>query len=200
MKAQEVFDQSDAAVTTKYYCELMKRGLMGQVAFGLFRAIKRSSRAKGYRRRRHTQNAYDAKSEALEYLDRACDSWVPGDKWGWKRDNATPGFSWVLYVDLAGGQVSFHARNPASGHRYHGEWDQKRESQPRIMAFCDYVMTFPVAGIFSSSLMPFGKHVGRKFKDVPENYWSWIAEKGILENWPALKEWIGGNQGACSSQ
>lgn len=62
-------------------------------------------------------------------------------RWGWKHDPKTPGYEWVLYVDLPSGQVSFHSAIRLSGPDYHGEYDGQKLSRQRILAFCDAVLT-----------------------------------------------------------
>jgi hypothetical protein len=62
-----------------------------------------------------------------------------GMLWGWKEDPRTPGFEWVLYVELPQGQVSFHAPDRGPGPDFKGEWDGLRASQDRIIGFCDMV-------------------------------------------------------------
>jgi hypothetical protein len=46
---------------------------------------------------------------------------------------------WVLYIDLLGGQCSFHSPERYKGPDYPGEWDGKRLSGERIIKFCQEV-------------------------------------------------------------
>jgi len=161
MTASGVFHQQNGEVTTAYYARLNQLGPAGQVAVALFRAQKRSSRAKDYRRGRYRRMAYDVKSwsidEACRLLEKHGDEL--GIRWGWKEDPTVlfgERASWVLYVDLpvdlislqypgelgAGpsGQVSFHSPHRGKGPDYLGAWDGQRASEARILAFCDAVV------------------------------------------------------------
>ena len=60
-------------------------------------------------------------------------------RWGWKRDPKTPGYEWVLYVDLPTGQCSFHSADRLNGPDYQGDWDGIGMSQERICRYCDMV-------------------------------------------------------------
>jgi hypothetical protein len=152
-RALEIFDTSDAVITRRYHAELESRGPLGVVAANLLRAQKASSRAKVYRggiagRGSFRGMAYDRKQQALDLL---CASLVllqhapalAGIRFGWKSDpntilNGRP--TWVLYVDLPEGQVSFHAPGRGLGPDYPGEWDGARDmSVGRILRFCDRV-------------------------------------------------------------
>src|SRR5205085_3292511 len=65
-----------------------------------------------------------------------------GIRWGWGHDPSTPGFEWVLYIDLPNcGQVSYHARGRKGGPDYGGEWDGQHLSAERIIQFCHAVTT-----------------------------------------------------------
>jgi hypothetical protein len=145
--AAEVYAGSDGDVTRAFYAELEKRGPLGVVALNLFRAQKCSARAKMYRRRAHKGEAYDRKNWSMGLLckelelywaSRRCSD--PVINYGWQQDPDTPGFEWVLYVDLPQGQVSFHAATLGAGPDYQGEWDGKHLSAERVVAFCDSVM------------------------------------------------------------
>ena len=147
MNAAQVYDGSDGSVTTTYYNDLRKFGPAGEVALNLFRAQKCSARAKKYRGGirgvgSYKGMAYDRKEYSLRQL---CSILAEhGEKlsiiWGWKPDpdvvfgNKT---SWVLYVDIPTGQVSFHNPKRLDGPRYEGDWDGERKSCERILAFCD---------------------------------------------------------------
>lgn len=54
--------------------------------------------------------------------------------------------SWVLYVDLPGGQVSFHSAERYAGSDYTGEWDGKHLSAERIIRFAQDVIDLSKAG------------------------------------------------------
>ena len=154
MKAIEVFAQSNGELTKRYYVELEKRGSLGLIAVNLFRAQKTSTRAKLYRGRRYKDAAYDTKTWSMQNLvkilaDRWPELWreniesgADRPTYGWKEDPETlfgERASWVLYVDLPQGQVSFHSPTRLDGPDYVGEWDGQRKSAERILAFCDSV-------------------------------------------------------------
>lgn len=149
MRAAEVMNQNDGEVTKKYYAKLSDFGPFGLVAVALFRASKRSARAKDYRRGKFRRAAYDVKTwsmgelcRLLEVHDRAL-----GIEWGWKQDHKTVlsgDSSWVLYVVLPDiGQASFHSPTRMEGPDFAGEWDGQRRSSERIMYFCDCVFGYP---------------------------------------------------------
>lgn len=146
MTAREVFYQQNGEVTKQYYATLAQRGPMGEIAVALFRAQKRSSRAKDYRRGKFRRAAYDVKAWSMGELCRLLElhGGSLGFTWGWKPDPEVvfgneP--SWVLYVDLpAGKQVSFHNPNRMNGPEYPGEWDGIRgASEHRVISFCTSV-------------------------------------------------------------
>lgn len=152
MKAEYVYAQSNGEVTTEYYKRLAAIGPIGVVAMNVFRAHKCSVRAKGYRKRSHKSNAYERKQYSLEQLSSVLSlhGTMLGITWGWKKD---PGVkfggteyeeghdSWVLYVDLPVGQVSYHSPTQLRQMQlYAGEWDgMKGASADRILKFCDDV-------------------------------------------------------------
>lgn len=153
MTAIEIFLQSNGEVTVKYYKTLTAIGPIGEVAMNVFRALKCSTRAKLYRRRSHTSDAYSRKQYSIEQLCQILDKHGDqlGIKFGWKQDpnvlfgggdyeDGKP--SWVLYVDLPTGQVSFHTRERYKiGPDYLGDWDGvQKASQGRVLQFCDNVM------------------------------------------------------------
>lgn len=146
MKAAEVFAQNDGDVTKRYYADLAERGVIGQIAVALFRAQKRSSRAKDYRRGKYRRAAYDVKQWSITELCRllAQHDAEFGIVWGWKADpNVVFGDqpSFVLYVELPMlGQCSFHSPTRGAGPDYPGEWDGEKASEQRIVTFCDAVM------------------------------------------------------------
>ncbi len=144
MKAAEVFAQNNGEVTRAYYEVLNARGPAGQVAVALFRAQKRSTRAKKYRRGKWRHAAYDVKNWSLSEVCRLLKEHgaALSIRYGWKRDPNTPGFEQVLYVDLPNGhgQVSFHSAVRYEGPDYAGDWDGHRLSAERIIAYADAVM------------------------------------------------------------
>lgn len=164
MRAIEVFAGSDAEATKAYYATLLKRGPAGQVAVNLMRAQKCSSRAKLYRGGirgvgSFRSMAYDTKNWAMANLCQVLEK--HGQKlkitFGWKRDPLVvfgqhP--SWVLYIDLPQGQVSFHSPNRLSDHDYRGEWDKEHRSGERILVFCDSVHDHGLDGALQLPLFP----------------------------------------------
>lgn len=147
MTATEVFAGSDGEVTRAYYKQLEERGAIGLIAINLFRAQKCSTRAKVYRgglrgKGSFRSMAYDRKNYSISELCRILtEHGAARDiRWGWKEDVWTPGFEWVLYIDLPQGQVSFHSSTRGQGPIYPGDWDKQHLSRERIIAFCDNVM------------------------------------------------------------
>lgn len=148
MNAHDVFEGSDGALTRQYYAELEKRGPRGLVALNLFRAQKTSSRAKKYRGGirgvgRYKDMAYERKQWSMKLLSEILKEHgeALGIQWGWKTDPAADFHTWVMYIDIPQqGQVSFHSPTRGVGPEYPGNWDGKRESQPRILEFCDQVI------------------------------------------------------------
>jgi len=141
VRAVDVFHQKDGDVTKAFYAELATWGLRGELAVALFRAQKRSTAAKAYRRGRYRRAAYDVKNWSLSEICRLA-SRLGGVRWGWGRDESAPGFEWVLYLDLPQGQVSFHSATRLSGPDYPGKFDgQRGASEPRILMFCDAVLS-----------------------------------------------------------
>ena len=145
MLAESVMNQNDGDVTKSYYATMNTKGLPGQLAVALFRAQKRSMAAKRYRDRKFTRGAYDVKNWSLGEVCRILGMMnylkegMLGIPWGWKRDPKTPGYEWVLYVELPTGQCSFHSADRLSGPDFTGKWDGQGMSAPRICAFCDSV-------------------------------------------------------------
>ncbi|HLJ26587.1 MAG TPA: hypothetical protein VKY85_07740 [Candidatus Angelobacter sp.] len=150
MNAESIYQGSNGEATAAFYEALRQKGMLGVVAEHLFRAGKCSERAKQYRggirgQGSYRQMAYDKKNWALRELDKSLGalclasgtSYIP---WGWGWDEKTPGYSWVLYVDLPQGQVSFHTAKRGDGPSYLGQWDGVRNaSAARIIAFCQWV-------------------------------------------------------------
>lgn len=132
--ARQIFDGSNGAVTVAYYRRLQSLGPIGIVAMNLFRAQKTSSRAKHYRGR-FRRASYDVKNYSLTQL---CEALKTSQlEWGWQHDPGTPGYEWVLYVDLPQGQCSFHSPMRLCSRDYPGKWDSTRASEQRILEFCD---------------------------------------------------------------
>jgi hypothetical protein len=139
MTAYEVYHQQNGDLTRAYYADLNKRSPRGELAVALFRAQKRSARAKDYRPGKFRRAAYDVKNWSLAEITRVLLKYkgILDITWGWGEDRSTPGFEWVLYVDLPAGQVSFHAAERGEGPDYAGEWDGCRgTSAGRVLAFC----------------------------------------------------------------
>jgi hypothetical protein len=153
MKAVDVYAGSDGAATRAYYARLEQFGAIGRIAMNLFRAQKCSARAKVYRGGvrgggSFKRMAYERKEWSLAELVGVLEAWrqnggMPEIAYGWKQD---PGVlfdgepSWVLYVDLPVGQVSFHAPARSLGPDYPGEWDRSHASEARILRFCDEII------------------------------------------------------------
>jgi hypothetical protein len=150
MTAREIFEGSDAGATRHYYERLSALGPVGVIATNLLRAQKSSARAKKYRGGirgvgSYRSLAYQHKAWSLEQLSIALVEHGPrlAIPFGWKPDPATPlrgEPSWVIYIELPHlGQVSFHSTSRFRGPDYSGEWDGARESERRILEFCDQV-------------------------------------------------------------
>lgn len=104
-RARAIYRGNNGDATKAFYAELEQLGIIGVVALNLFRASKRSSRAKEYRSRRYSSAAYDVKQWSIENLCRVLDEHAGelGITWGWARDDETPGYEWVLYVEIPTG-------------------------------------------------------------------------------------------------
>jgi hypothetical protein len=140
MRAAEVFAQQNGEVTKTYYAEMNAKGSLGELGVALFRAQKRSTAAKRYRGGRFTRAAYDVKNWSLSEITSILLAHPGmGLTWGWKEDPNTPGFEWVLYVDLPQGQCSFHSAGRGQGPDYPKDWDKSNQGRERIIAFCDSV-------------------------------------------------------------
>ena len=142
LKASDVFHQQNGEVTKNYYAKMNSKGLPGQLAVALFRAQKRSTAAKKYRRGKFSHAAYDVKNWSLSEVCRilaVMQAFESAPRWGWKRDPKTSGYEWVLYVELPTGQCSFHSPERLNGPDYGGEWDGIGMSQERICRYCDLV-------------------------------------------------------------
>lgn len=134
---------SDGRRTKALYDELEMMGSAGTIAVNLFRACKASERAKVYRGRGYTGQAYQKKDWSLDNLHSALIAYGAevGITFGWGRDPKAIGFEHVLYVDLPTGQVSFHlARRFGGGPDYAGTWDGiKGEAPIRICRWVEKV-------------------------------------------------------------
>jgi hypothetical protein len=142
------YSGSDGDRTKALYAELETHGPAGIVALNLFRACKNSERAKVYRggqrgRGSYKSMAYDRKQWAIDNLAAVLDQHAAalGIVWGWGVDPQQSFHRDVLYVDLPGGQVSFHTAPRGKGPDYPGQWDGVRGMGPqRICAFCAQVL------------------------------------------------------------
>ena len=139
MTAREVFNQNDGEVTKAYYQEMNAKGWMGQLAVALFRAQKRSTAAKKYHRGRFKRDAYSVKNWSLSEVVRILQAFEHSIVWGWQEDPNTPGFEWVLYVELSTGQCSFHSASRLDGPPFLGSWDGLHASEKHIINFCDSI-------------------------------------------------------------
>lgn len=137
MLAASVFNQNNGDVTKEYYAKLSTMGFKGMLAVALFRAQKRSTAAKNYRGGRYRRAAYDVKNWSLGEVCRVLAAWPNRPEWGWKKDPNTPGFEWVLYVELPTGQCSFHAAGRLDGPDFKGIWKPGAGSESNILEFCD---------------------------------------------------------------
>lgn len=150
IQATQVYAGSDGELTKRFYAELEQRGPLGVIAMNLFRAQKCSARAKVYRggirgRGSYKSMAYERKSWSMQNLVAilAVHAAGAGIAYGWKQDASTrfgPDASWVLYIDLPQGQVSFHSPTRFEGPEYEGDWCGQHLSAERIIVFCDSVM------------------------------------------------------------
>lgn len=151
MNPAEIYAGSNGELTKQLYATLETLGPRGVIALNLFRAQKASARAKVYRGGIRGQGsfkrmAYDKKSWSIDLLCGVLQLHaLPGDglTWGWKQDpdvlfGERP--SWVLYVDLPEGQVSFHSPTRGAGPDYLGDWDGSGLSEQRIIAFVSRVL------------------------------------------------------------
>jgi hypothetical protein len=149
VKALEVLSQNDGYVTKAYYRDMEALGTLGHIAVCLFRAQKRSARAKDYRRGKYRRAAYDVKAWSMQELCKALTEHAEefDIRWGWKEDSSVlfgeeP--SHVLYVDLPGiGQCSFHNPSRMEGPEYKGEWSGIKNSDEVIVRFCGSVAALP---------------------------------------------------------
>lgn len=146
---REIYDGSNGDATRALYAQLATLGPIGDVAVNLFRASKASGRAKVYRggirgQGSYKSMAYDKKNWSINNLTRALGAHAIslGIRWGWHHDPHTPGFEWVLYVDVPTGQVSFHSDRRGEGPEYPGVWDGLRgASHHRVIDWCESLLT-----------------------------------------------------------
>lgn len=120
-----VWEGRDGNATRELYVELAMCGPLGGLTVDLFRAVKNSTMAKGYRGGRATRAAYETKGWALGNIEKflSKNAGAHSIRWGWKEDPKQARHNWVLYVDVPTGQVSFHNGYRGDGPDYPGEWD-----------------------------------------------------------------------------
>lgn len=191
MNAREIYDGSDAEATRLLYRTLEAIGTVGCVAKELFRAQKASARAKKYKHR-FVRRTYEKKQWSLGNLSRALtENPIAGVVWGWGRDRATQGYSWVLYVEIPTGQVSFHSPFRGDGPDFVKEWDGARgESHKRIVKWTQQLLDANQdvrpkelpdysAEFTDDSAVPFGKYLRSETpcRDVPDAYLSWFLRQ-----------------------
>jgi hypothetical protein len=153
MTPMEVYTASDPVATKALYSRLEARGPIGVVALNLFRAQKCSARAKAYHggipgKGSYARMAYERKAWSIgnlcHVLTRHCHELRI--IWGWSNDPRESYASWVLYVELPQGQVSFHNTQRLTGPEYFTGWDGQHKSEERILAFCDEVLRITPPG------------------------------------------------------
>ena len=149
VSASKVYHGSDGGVTRSFCCRLKKCGHVGQLAAALFMAQKYSSRAKTYqdgidlpdgRKASFTDLTYQKKNKHLEALCRLLSTDSCGFAWGWGKNPRQRYASYVLYVELPQGQVSFHSPTRIPGPEFPGVWDGQHANAERVIAFCDALM------------------------------------------------------------
>ena len=145
MDINEIYYGSNRDNTRQLYSLLESKGPLGIIALNLFRASKNNARAKVYRggipgKGSYKRMAYDRKQWSLGLLCDALSEYAEGAGiiWGWKVDTSQQVHSWVLYVDLPTGQVSFHSAQRGKGPDYPGDWDGQHQGASRIL---DWVKT-----------------------------------------------------------
>lgn len=163
MNVQDIYSGSDGEATKALYAQLATHGPIGEVATNLFRAMKSSERAKVYRGGGYRGMAYERKNWALSNLTAMLVQHASALRlvYGWQRDEDTPGYPWVVYVDLPTGQVSFHAPSRGDGPDYAGAWDGiKGVSADRIVRWCQSIVsgetTLPSAEFSTTEQKPKG--------------------------------------------
>lgn len=194
LRAIDAFNTMDMETTTQYQNELYCRGPEGQLAFGLFRAQKRSTKAKGYRKGSHRASSYAAKNDALKYVDAVLTRW--GDElvasWGWKMDPYQEKHNQVLYVDFGCGyQCSFHSEVRHSRKEFDSDWNSSSSSINTVTSYCDQIMQQnPPESLDGSWLMPFGKYTGKPIGELEGWYVEWLCQWDGLEGWPNLRHFF----------
>lgn len=145
-----VFAHQNGSATKDLYDRLDALGPAGKVALNLFRACKRSGRAKDYRNGKWRRQAYDVKQWSMGNLCRELGTHADalGIEWGWKIDPAQSFHKWVLYVVIPTGQVSFHNETRLCDRDFPGEWDGSHASPQRIIAWTTKLLSS------SASTMP----------------------------------------------
>lgn len=146
---RRVFEGNNGDDTKALYALLDGLGPHGMLCTALFRAQKRSERAKQYQKargaRRYAGAAYDVKQWSLQEVCRimALHPEALQLPYGWKQDHTTrfgERSSWVLYVDTPHGQASFHAPSRCYGPEYVGEWVKGEGSREAILRYCECVL------------------------------------------------------------
>lgn len=147
MRSWTAWKSSDASVTTKFYRDLDARGPIGMLAHALFKANKSSYRAKRYRggngQKSFKDLAYERKRSSLYELSQILTKHAEslGICWGWRQDlKSAHDNSWVLFVAIPQGQVSFHSPVRHAGPTFPYEWDGKHVSTERILGFTEMVL------------------------------------------------------------
>jgi hypothetical protein len=148
MTAADILTTSDGADTRSFSKRLRANGPLGVLGYLLLAAYKASSRAKEYRggierggsRVSFSDLSYERKDKQLaELAEFLSENPELNVRWGWGRDNNVDACH-VLYVDLPEGQVSFHSRRKHKGPLYPGTWDGMRDTEARIVRFCDQLL------------------------------------------------------------
>jgi len=195
--ALEAFETRSRDKTVEFQNDLLCRGRAGQLAFGLFRAQKRSTLAKTYRRHNDRQSSYDGKNEALQYLDAVLSRWGAAMKieWGWQVDRKTEVHQHVLYVQLTDKrQCSFHSGKCYSEKAFPDQWIPKPPVVDTVLWYCDAVLARvePGLGLRPDDLMPFGKHVGKPIDSLDPRYYDWLNDWDGLQQWTCLEQVMNG--------
>ncbi len=149
LTARSVYDGSNGGATRSFCSRLEKKGIAGEIAAGLFRVQKASSRAKQYRggidtkggKLRYRDLAYRRKGTCMAKLCELLETGEHGMEWGWKKDRSQVHADQVLYVVTPHGQVSFHSPERYAGPGYRRDWDGSHQSEERIIQFCQHIST-----------------------------------------------------------
>lgn len=204
MDAKAIYEGSDGEATRLLYRTLEAIGPVGALAMNLFRAEKCSERAKGYRRYSHTKEAYGRKQWSMGNLCEVLNQHATelGIVWGWGVDDGTPGFRWVLYVEVPPGQVSFHSSTRGVGPTFPRDWDgQRGKSHLRMLEWVQSVLdahpdVTPIQDpceipIDDDTPFPFGIHkqLGRKCYEIPLEYWEWFLNQSWSKRWVSLRRY-----------